>query len=278
MKYFIFSDVHGFFSIFKEKLKELNFDEDNPDHMLISLGDNFDRGKENYQMFEFLKEMNSKGKIILVKGNHEDLLMEALITRKFSYRDYINGTYETIVEFSNKYFNRNILDTGFDTLLFELKNDGLIDLISSMKDYYETNNYIFTHGFIPVLRNESYDYNPHWRNSNNQEFMMARWKNGMEMSILYDIGEENKKIVIGHFHTSYGHIRKEYINKNNVDLKLNKNLNSDELFDKLLLNDELKKFEFDENASFDIYEDKNVIAIDGCTAFSNKVNVLVIND
>ena len=38
------------------KMKKLNnkgFDVNNPNHMLISLGDNFDRGKENYQMFLF---------------------------------------------------------------------------------------------------------------------------------------------------------------------------------------------------------------------------------
>ena len=71
MKYFVFGDVHGFYKELISKLKRKGFDENNPEHMLLSLGDNFDRGKENYKMFEFLKRMNNKKKIILIKGNHE---------------------------------------------------------------------------------------------------------------------------------------------------------------------------------------------------------------
>ena len=57
MKYFVFADVLGFYSILKNELDNAGFDVNNEDHMLISIGDNFDRGPENYEMFLFLKEM-----------------------------------------------------------------------------------------------------------------------------------------------------------------------------------------------------------------------------
>ena len=96
MKYFVFSDVHGFYSIFKEALDQSGFDKTNPNHMLISIGDNFDRGQENYQMFTFLKEMKAKKKIILVKGNHEDLMAEMILRRYPLSRDLHNKTYQTL--------------------------------------------------------------------------------------------------------------------------------------------------------------------------------------
>ena len=71
MKYFVFGDVHGYYSLLMEELKKNGYDEENENHMLISLGDNFDRGPENYKMYEFLKKMKQKNKIILVKGNHD---------------------------------------------------------------------------------------------------------------------------------------------------------------------------------------------------------------
>ena len=41
-KYFVFSDIHGrSLKELKEKLIEVGFDENNPNHILISLGDLF---------------------------------------------------------------------------------------------------------------------------------------------------------------------------------------------------------------------------------------------
>ena len=105
MKYFVFADVHGFYSILKNELDNAGFDVNNEDHMLISIGDNFDRGPENYEMFLFLKEMKEKNKIILIKGNHEDLFMDMLRKGYPQSHDYTNRTYDTLLQFYRKYFN-----------------------------------------------------------------------------------------------------------------------------------------------------------------------------
>ena len=96
MKYFVFSDIHGFYSILKEELDKKGFDVNDENHMLISIGDNFDRGKENYHMFKFLKEMKQKNKIILIKGNHEDLFMDMLKRGYPEMMDYSNKTYDNL--------------------------------------------------------------------------------------------------------------------------------------------------------------------------------------
>ena len=105
MKYYVFSDVHGYYSLLKNELDKKGFDINNKNHMLISIGDNFDRGPENYQMYEFLVEMKKLNKIILVKGNHEDLFLRMLYQRKASYVDITNGTYDTLIQFTKKYSN-----------------------------------------------------------------------------------------------------------------------------------------------------------------------------
>ena len=130
--------------------------------------------------------------------------------------------------------------------------------------YYETSNYIFTHGFIPIagiynpFYNENCKYKEDWRNSTSDQFKEARWFNGMEMSIKYNIGEPNKKIVIGHFHASYGNVRK----------KLGRGLSKEKY----------KEYEFSDLDFFKPYVDDNIIAIDSCVALTKIINILVIED
>lgn len=256
MKYFVFSDVHGFYSIFKEALDQSGFDKTNPNHMLISIGDNFDRGQENYQMFTFLKEMKAKKKIILVKGNHEDLIAEMILRRYPLSRDLHNKTYQTLEEFGEVYFkDKDSFYLRFEDLYQKLKEDEFLDFIYDMHDYYETDHYIFTHAYIPI--NPDYTYKKDWRNATYQEFKEARWRNGMGISIDLDIGETGKKIVVGHWHTYYGNIRKKYN------------------YDQTIL---YPRIDYEDLSLFKPYEDKNMIAIDAHTAGTNMVNILVLED
>ena len=70
---------------------------------------------------------------------------------------------------------------------------------------------------------------------------MQEWKNGERI--------KGKTIVCGHFHTSWGHY---YLH----------NIGS----------------EWDRStACFEPFEDKGIIALDACTAYTHKVNCLVFN-
>ena len=259
MKYFVFSDVHGYYSLLISKLKELGFDENNENHMLISLGDNFDRGSENLKMYDFLKEMKEKNKIILVKGNHEDLLLKILYRGYATDIDGRNGTTKTLYEFISRYFDENpkaFFMYNAKEVYYKLRDEGIIDFIYYMKDYYETSKYIFTHAFIPIDQSENCYLND-WRNADNDLFYASRWINGIQMSMDFNIHEPGKKIVIGHYHTSYGHVKKKYphlVGYNTINL------------------------EFSDDADFSIYEDDNIIAIDACTNFSKQINILVVED
>lgn len=112
----------------------------------------------------------------------------------------------------------------------------------------EKQHYVFTHGWIPSIpnRDKSYSYISSWREADREQWNQARWFNGMDAA---QTADENKTIVCGHWHTSYGHSKYEH-----------------------------KGTEFGEDADFSPYYGPGIIAIDACTAFSGKVNCLVIED
>ena len=74
----------------------------------------------------------------------------------------------------------------------------------------------------------------------------------------YNINEQNKKIVVGHFHSSYGNVRKA--------------------LGKGLPKAKYKEYEFSDFEYFKPYEDDNIIAIDSCVAFTKRINVIILED
>ena len=270
LKYFIISDIHSFYSLTIKALKDKGYDEDNPNHMLIICGDIFDRGDESYEMFMWLKKLKMKNKVILIKGNHEDLLIDLYNRKNIQSNDIHNKTVKTMVDIYNKIKKTNygIYDLIFNyNILYEvlklLEDIGLIDFIKDFINFYVINSYIFVHGFLPTYVEMNPDVNnpfiesikKNWRQASEKEWEEARWTNGQE-KVLYDgLKLNDKTIVCGHWHTSYGHLRQQDTKK------YTRYYNDDE---------------FSENALFDIFETEGLIAIDACTAYSKKVNVLVI--
>ena len=70
-KYFVFSDVHGEYKALQDALNEAGYDRHNPNHKLISCGDNFDRGPESAKVYRFLRD----NKAICIRGNHDNFFL-----------------------------------------------------------------------------------------------------------------------------------------------------------------------------------------------------------
>ena len=128
------------------------------------------------------------------------------------------------------------------------KENRLQEVLDMCIDYYETKHYIFVHGWIPVIEN-CYLYDSDWRTARKERWEKARWTNPVEM-FRYEIYEPNKTIVCGHWHCS----------------ALWHEQNPDEYE------------EFGDKANFEPFITKNMIAIDACTAYSKKINVLIIEE
>ena len=265
MKYYVVSDIHGFYSQLVKALTKAGFFDETEPHKLIVCGDMMDRGTEAVKMQEFMLKLLEEDKLIFVRGNHEDLLISMLgDLRKSRFGFYFgtshhvsNGTWSTALQLTG--VKDDDATESYEDFIKKVKaTDFYKKLIPASVDYYETPNYIFVHGWIPCFTNKmpdwhtrgrSYAYNPRWRDASKEEWNTARWFNGMQVAEEHHIIEPSKKIVCGHWHASFGHCAYEK-----------------------------KCTEFGESADFTPYYGNGVIAIDGCTAYTNEVNCLVIED
>ena len=144
-KLFVVSDVHGHYTLLQRALADAGFDKENPDHLLICCGDYFDRGEENVEVLKFFERLKH---CILLRGNHEDLLLKLLDTGRILPHNYINGTIQTLQNF----FGTRAIDPSTGTVDFTGKTrtvDRLCEFIDSTLDYFETEHYVFVHGWIP---------------------------------------------------------------------------------------------------------------------------------
>ena len=249
MKIFAVSDIHGYFDEFKQALDEAGFEDNNPNHLLVTCGDHFDRGMQPLEVMNYLMNLNN---VVMIRGNHEEMFEHLCEKRNPQSYDYSNGTMPTIMLLANNIHNADMIYDSALRSTAEFRN--------KMVNYFETKNYIFVHGWIPCkpLKNNhfynlaasDFRFNPKWRESTNEQWKQACWCNGIDMAH-FGLIEPNKTIVCGHWHCSYGHFI------------------SDKTF---------KVGEFDESAIWDPYYAEGLIAIDRCTAHTGKVNVLVLED
>lgn len=232
---FVVSDVHGHYTLLKAALDNAGFDEDNENHLLICCGDYFDRGNENVEVLKFFERLKYK---VLLRGNHEDLLIKLLQTGKVLPHHYINGTMKTLENFFEKYS----IDPLDDTIDFSGKTrtvDRICDFIDETVNYYETGNYVFVHGWIPdnALTPETR------QKASDDDWKKARW---IKWNEKYDCKRPlaEKTLVCGHVPTFYA-------NK----------------FDST-------RSETDAS----IFHGNGIIAIDAGTYDTKQINVLVIDD
>lgn len=267
MKYFVVSDIHSFYTEMRTSLSAEGFDVTNPDHKVIICGDVFDQGDETIKIFKWLKEMKLKNKLIYVRGNHEDLLENVFKRNRITNIDVSNGTYLTIKDLAQEQRGQVIDDfdamSNINTLLSDAYKTGIVQFLDdTCVDYYETKNYIFVHGFIPTKYDDLTKTStiiPSWRkNATQRDWASSRWTNGLSMSIDRGLREPDKTIVVGHYHTSYGHVRDFY------------GKDCSKIF--------LRNLEFEPNADFSIWKGNGIIALDGCVAWTHKVNCLVVEE
>lgn len=250
--YFIASDIHSFFSEWRNALHRKGFKEDDPNHIIVVCGDLFDRGFETISCFHFVEKMAALNRLIYIRGNHEDLLYDCVrdIRKRYSIGSHhiSNGTIRTIAEFV-RVSDYDILSGTFDWNRFEEELDRVLDFIEiNAQDYHELGNYILVHGWVPSIEDkEGYEsISENWRDG---DWRDARWSNGMEYQ-RYGLIVPEKTVVCGHWHTSYGWAKK--------------------------YPDKYKEWETP--ANFNIFKDDGIIALDGCVAATKMVNILVLQE
>lgn len=257
MKYYVTADVHAYFTELQTALRENGFFDDTEPHKLIICGDLYDRGTEALQLQEFIMDLMAKDQVILIRGNHEDLALDLLYNwNRNSYlqrHHNLNGTVDTVSQLTGC-SPRDVFTKPEEVGKAFLQNLFVQTIIPAMVDYFETEHYIFVHGWIPCtpisIGKDEKEYVPiaDWRSASKDMWNKARWINGMEAAH-GGIVEPNKTIVCGHWHCSFGHSRYNHDGG-----------------------------EFDNNPNFAPYYANGIIAMDACTPISRKVNCIVIED
>ncbi len=149
-KYFIVSDVHGFYDELMKGLEDSGFDSSNPDHIFVSLGDLFDRGSKSYECLQFVNNIPDDRKI-LIWGNHEFCLDDAIVRGRFKSHDVHNKTDITCREFYAKEHPDVDVNEVVDKAILQWLStwEDLNEYMNSLRYSYIIGNNIFVHGWVP---------------------------------------------------------------------------------------------------------------------------------
>ena len=237
-KYFVVADIHSYYNKLTEALDSQGFDINNPDHIFVSLGDLLDRGDNPLPCLQFVNAIPEQRKI-LVRGNHEDLLEQCFFREKFRWQDISNGTVTTVRLLAG--CTKSEFSQNYRRYIAQVRNlEALGVYYDSLVDYAQVGDYVFVHGWIPTARHSP---GRDWRRG---DWAQARWYNGMQQW-QHGVRLKGKTIVCGHWHTSWGHAR---LQKQGT--------------------------EFGPDADFSPFVAPGILAIDACTAFSGRVNCVVL--
>ena len=260
MKYYIVADPHGYCTALKTALAEKGFFEEKGEKKLIVCGDLFDRGFEAKEMQEFIVDLLRRDEAILIRGNHEDL-MENLVDEAekwltpavFNTHHFVNGTVDTLLQLTGMGLQLAILyperaaKRMRETPLFK-------KILPATVDYFETERYIFVHGWLPSFttgnpfRPAHFSYRTDWRNATQEEWKAARWYNGMH-AFACKANKAGKTVVCGHYRASFGHAVIEG-----------------------------KGSQTGEDADHTPFYGQGIVALDAFTAISGRVNCIVLEE
>lgn len=211
MKYFAISDIHGYYNEMIKALKSAGYKKSDPNCTLIVCGDIFDRGPDAVKVYKYLRSI-PKDRRILIRGNHEYLLRDAVRRGYFEQYDRRNRTSDTVKQFLDYYYPGTFYGTKYPLSVFE--NIGILKWIFSDEwvNFWELDDYIFVHSWIPVNTNsyfpmyeignyDRFELIDNWRESSDFDWEEATW--GCPW-LMYRKGlvPKGKTIVCGHWSTS----------------------------------------------------------------------------
>lgn len=262
-KIFAVSDIHGDYDALIHGLLEAGYDENNGEHLLVVLGDSFDRGTSSLDVYNYLKKLSDENKAVVIMGNHDLMLIDYLAGVCITPFNYMhNGTNETLADFLHQtapfemYCILNGINDGEMTYedfanwislaRKEINSEypELLPWLEKRPFYFETEKYIFTHGAIDTSVEDW--HKPHCIRYSYVDWKALTWDDGSFFK--KEIANTDKTVVIGHFGTM--HLRDMY------NIPYADGRKSDIL----------------------VRDDKRIIAIDATTALTHRINVLVIED
>ncbi|MBT7959369.1 MAG: serine/threonine protein phosphatase [Akkermansiaceae bacterium] len=135
MRTLVIGDIHGCLSALKALIK---FVSPNEDDTIVTVGDYIDRGPDSKGVIDFLTKYRKSNNLITLKGNHEQMMENALDSEQEHYFWLVNGGDATLDSFRPK---------GLSSI-----DDAYWDFMADCPLYHETENHIIAHaGLDPEL-------------------------------------------------------------------------------------------------------------------------------
>jgi serine/threonine protein phosphatase 1 len=170
-------DIHGCAAALKGLLEKIA---PTPQDTIITLGDYVDRGPDTRGVIDALLELGKQCNLVALMGNHEEMMLEVVRDKQAPYRWLQFGGVETLDSY------------GFVGNMSVIP-ESHFDFFRSMKDYYETEDHIFTHA----------NYNP-------QLPLEKQTKHALRWQKLTDFTpaahHSGKRAIVGHTHDRGGEI------------------------------------------------------------------------
>ena len=147
MRTLAIGDIHGSNTALKALSEYVGF---RSDDVIVTLGDYIDRGPDSKGVIDFLIELGHTHQLINLKGNHEVMMENALLSEQERYFWLYNGGEATMQSFE---LQPPLLAAGDISPVYW-------DFIKSCKPYYETENHILVHaGLEPETDLEHHEEN-----------------------------------------------------------------------------------------------------------------------
>ena len=156
---FVISDLHGYYDLFIKLLKEISFSEEDK---LYIVGDVLDRGEDSLKILFYVQEHDN---IVLIKGNHEYMMQEALAynleSEDFDYSlDIVklwvaNGGDKTIKNI-NDYLEKETMSYEYYRIIRKEFLKRVYEYLKNLPTYLEISvnqqNYVLVHAGIDVRK------------------------------------------------------------------------------------------------------------------------------
>ena len=255
---FVSSDEHGDYNAIKNEERKVGYDETNPNHLRVSLGDCFDRCDDAVAIYEYYKRLYDEGKMIITFSNHFKFLVDFLEGSPNPWNYLHNGLDTTIADFWHRtkpFESWCLIDKQCDMTQEsyaewakicrdDINNEypELLPWLKSLPRFFESENYIGVHGAIDTKVDDW--HKPHCYRYNLRDWDALDFDDGSFFGS--EIKNTDKTVIIGHFGTA--HLRSMY------------------------------DIEGEDPHSILKRDDGRIIAIDATTKLTKRVNVLVIED
>jgi len=223
-------------------LNRAGFDELNDNHMLIVLGDAFDRGDQNLELANYLVRVNELGTLQYIMGNHDIFLLN-YVTNDVAdaiWNARKNGMDATVEQISGV----RKMESWYNWLTAAkhgVLTHPIITLLADSPLWFENDKFIYAHAGIPNTKN--------WRD------VMDLKDTGMRTDFMFEedlapiLG--GKQLIVGHWHACLLRAQQQGYKANYAKVEQHITYYSD---------------------------DAQKIAIDGCSNYSGFVNVHVYDD